>query len=327
MPWKPDEPGEVPTLGFQVGEWIEANCVVPDQEHAGEPYRLTEEMWTFLAWHYRLKPDAREGQKAQAFHYRRSILVRPQKWGKGPLTAAIICAEAVGPSMFAGWDADGKPVAKPRATPRIQVTASTEDQTGNVYKHLLPMIQMGPLADVIHDAGVTRINLPEGGDIEPVTSKARSRLGAPITFALQDETGTWTKENGGLDLADTQRRGLAGMGGRSIETTNAWDPSEQSVAQRGFESKAADIYRDFPQSPASWSYANKAERRRIHRFAYGNSWWVDLDDIEGMAAELMEYDPTQAERFFGNRIVAGRGAWLPPGLWERAYERALAART
>jgi hypothetical protein len=50
----------------------------------------------FLAHHYRLKLDAQVGQLATAFTYRRSILVRPQKWGKGPLTAAIICAEALG---------------------------------------------------------------------------------------------------------------------------------------------------------------------------------------------------------------------------------------
>jgi hypothetical protein len=318
VPWKPDEPDEVPTLGYQVGEWIEAHCVIPDGEYGGLPFLLTDEQWTFLAHHYRLKVDAREGQLAQAFTYRRSLLVRPQKWGKGPLVAAMICAESVGPSLFAGWDADGKPVAKVRATSRIQVTASSEDQTGNVYGHLLPMIQRGPLADVIPDAGVTRTNLPDGGYIEPVTSKARSRLGAPITFAPQDETGTWTTANGGQILADTQRRGLAGMGGRSVETTNAWDPAEQSVAQRGFESKALDIYRDFPQSPSSWSYGDKRDRRKIHKFAYGDSWWIDLDGIEAEAAELMERDPAQAERFFGNRIVAGRGSWLPEGLWDRA---------
>ena len=62
MPWKPSEPGEVPTLGWQVGEWIEEHCVIPDQEHMGEPYKLTDEMWDFLARHYQLKPDAREGQ-------------------------------------------------------------------------------------------------------------------------------------------------------------------------------------------------------------------------------------------------------------------------
>ena len=96
MAWRgPEFDGEVPTLGASVGEWIEAHCVIPDQDHAGMPYRLTDEMWNFLLHHYRLEPDATESKWGTAFHYRRSQLVRPQKWGKGPFSAAIICAEAL----------------------------------------------------------------------------------------------------------------------------------------------------------------------------------------------------------------------------------------
>lgn len=327
MAWRgPEYEGEFPTLGWDVGEWIESFCVVPDREHGGQPYKLTDEMWTFLAHHYRLNLNARVGQLATAFAYRRSILVRPQKWGKGPLTAAIICAEALGPVVYDGYDANGEPVGRPQSTPRIQIAATTDDQTDNVYGHLLPMIQRGPLADLIPDAGVTRINLPYGGWVEPVTSKATSRLGQPITLAIQDETGIWTKQNGGHALAKTQRRGLAGMSGRSIETTNAWNPAELSVAQMGFESKVTDIYKDYRQSPATLSYKNKADRRKIHKIVYGDSWWVDLDAIEAEAAEIMETDPSDAERFFGNRVVAGSDAWLKVGLWERAFRDAMAAQ-
>lgn len=325
MPWRgPEVAGEVPTLGPQVGEWIEDHCVIPDGEHGGESYKLTEEMWAFLAHHYRLRPDAREGQLATAFHYRRSILVRPQKWGKGPLTAAMICVEAIGPTVFAGWDAYGEPVAKARSTPRMQIAATSDDQTGNVYDHLVPMIQRGPLGDLIPDAGLTRVLLPDGGIIEPVTSKAKSRLGAPISFAVMDETGVWVGESG-HDLAKTLRRGLAGMGGRSVETTNAWNPAELSVAQLGYEAKAEDIYRDYRVPPVHLSYSNKAERRKIHRHVYGDSWWVDLDGIEAEAAEILESDPANAERFFGNRVVAGSSAWLPRGLWEDSHAGTLVA--
>ena len=100
------------------------------------------------------------------------------------------------------------------------------------------MIELGNLAADIPDTGLTRINLPGGGLIEPVTASARSRLGQRITFAVQDETHSWLKSNGGRALADNQRRNLAGMKGRSIETTNAWDPAEQSVAQETWESDA-----------------------------------------------------------------------------------------
>ena len=319
MPWRgADEPGEVPTLGFAVGEWIEEYCVIPDGDFKGTPYLLTDEMWTFLAHYYRLRVDADPQRPASAWTYRRGQLVRPQKWGKSPFTAALICAEAVGPALFGGWDADGEPVGRPWSTPLIQVTASSEDQTDNVYRALVPMIDYGPLADIITDTGETRINLPGDGRIDPVTSKARSRLGQRVTFVVQDETGTWTKSNGGTSLATTQNRGLAGMGARGVEITNAWDPAELSVAQQTFESRVTDIYRDYRSAPKTLSYRNKVERRKIHRIVYGDSWWVDLDRIEAEAAEIMERGPAEAERFFGNRVVAGSDAWLPDGLWERA---------
>ena len=40
---------------------------------------------------------------------------------------------------------------------------------------------------------------------------------------------------------------------------------------------------------------------------------------EMRAKALMKTDPTQAERFFGNRLVQGGGAWLEDGLWESCY--------
>jgi hypothetical protein len=323
MPWRgPSYEGEFPTLGWLVGEWIEANCVIPDGEAQGQPYRLTDEMWRFLAHHYRLKLDARPGQRSPAFHNRRSQLVRPQKWGKSPFTAAMICVEAVGPVLFDGWDAAGEPVGRPWPTPIIQITANSEDQTNNVYGALTPMIQMGPLDKVIR-AGEQAVKLPGGGRIDPVTSKARSRLGQRVTFVVMDETGLWTEANGMLEVAKTQRRGLAGMAGRAVETTNAWDPAENSYAQRTYESDATDIYRDYVKAPphdsdtGAWSYKNKRERRRIHEIVYGDSWWVDLDAIDAEAAELIEYDPGNAERFFGNRVVAGLGAWMPEDVWLR----------
>lgn len=110
-------------------------------------------------------------------------------------------------------------------------------------------------------------------------------------------------------------------------TTNAWDPAEESVAQTTYEAAAEDVFK-FYRNPdlalrdgqgRPLRYRNKAHRRRIHEYVYDGSWWVDLDSIEAEAAELMERDPAQAERFFGNRIVHGAGAWLKPGLWDGAY--------
>jgi hypothetical protein len=261
---------EVMTLGPVVTDWIERHCVIPDGEQMGQPFRLTQEMKDFVDAFYAVDLGTRKfvfGRGGQ--------LIRPQKWGKGPFSAALICAEAAGPVLpvFAGGELVG---GKAWETPWIQVTAVSEDQTDNVFRALLPMIQLSAKLNMeISDTGLTRVNLPGGGYIEPVTASARSRLGQRITFVVQDETHSWVQSNGGLQLADNQRRNLAGMGGRFLETTNAFDPVEASVAQRTFESKAPGTLLDDAEPPAG-SVRNKRERRKVLQAVYGDSWWVDL---------------------------------------------------
>ncbi|MCO6011425.1 hypothetical protein NE236_41395 [Actinoallomurus purpureus] len=255
--------------------------------------------------------------------------------GKGPWSATIICNEAVGPAVFAGWAKGGEvwdcrdhgcdcgwvweyepgdPMATHWPTPLIQLLATSEDQVGNVYRPLQAMAKHGPLASMMR-VGEGFIRLPSDGKVDVVTSSAQSRLGNPIIFALQDETGLYTATNKMIRVAETQRRGAAGMGGRSMETTNAPDPSEGSVAQRTLESKRPDIFRFWQQAPASLRYHIKSERRKIHKYVYRGSAHVDLDAIEAEAAELLEKDPGQAERFFGNRMVSGIGTWLDAATW------------
>lgn len=326
-----------------VPAWIERHCVVPDGWSAGRPFRLVSWQLEATANHWRVRPEAQvpPGQpalEAAAFVYRRSQVVLPQKAGKSPLSAAWVCVEAVGPVLFAGWARGGEqyvcrdhgcpcgwvydylpgePMGWPWPSPLIQITGPSQDNTDNVYRALRPMIENGRLSAVIPRTTEEFIRVP-GGEIVPVTSSANTRLGNPLTFAIQDETGVWTKQNRMVAVAETQRRGLAGMKGRAIETTNAWDPAEQSVAQRTFETHSEDVYRLMPQAPPRLSYGNRVERARIHRAVYAGSHWVDLDVIDAEAQELLESDPHQAERFYGNRLVHGQAAWMPDGAWEAA---------
>lgn len=319
MPWRgPEYPGEFPTLGYLVAEWIEESCAVPDRHLAGDPLVLSDEQLSILLWEYRLWPDAvvDPNRPSAPFVYNGVVIVRPQKWGKGPLSSADICAQAQGPVLFAGWDANGEPVGMPWPKPHIQVAAVSTDQTDNIWRALVPMIELGNIAADIPDTGLTRINLPNGGLIEPVTSSARSRLGQRITAAYQDETHSWTKRNDGHKLADTQRRNLAGTGGRWFATTNAFDPSENSVAQQDIEQPTDDVRIDYP-TPLTGSWNNKRDRRRILKHAYQGAPWVDLDRIEHDCQRLANKgDPGQAERFFGNRIVAAASAAFDATLWK-----------
>jgi hypothetical protein len=123
------------------------------------------------------------------------------------------------------------------------------------------------------------------------------------------------------------RRGAAAMGGRSIETTNCYDPAEQSVAQRTAESKSTDIFKFYEPPPPELKYTVARDRAKIHAINYAGSPHADLNGIEGESAELAETDPAQAERFYGNRIVAGLGSWCDGDAWDaRAKVQELSKR-
>ena len=313
MPWRgPETPGEFPTLGYLVADWIEAWCVIPDGDAAGEPFLLTDEMVRFLLWFYRVDPGGK-------FEYRGGQLRRSQKWGKGPFAGAISWAEALGPVRFDGWDAAGEPVGKPWATPLIQHAAVSEDQSDNTFGATYQMAVRGPLADWPGlDLGITRVNLPNRGQIEPVTASAPSRLGQRLTFVVLDESHLLTESNGGVRLAANMRRNVAGMNGRWLETTNAYDPAEASVAQRTDEGKAPDVHIDARPAP-DVSLTDKRALKRALRVAYGDSHWVDLDRI---IAEI--HDPSTAEadarRFFLNQIVVGTSDFIDPVAWAAASD-------
>jgi len=349
---------DFPTLWVAI-DWTEAHCVIPDRDHKGSPFiHYTYQLWFSVNW-YRVKPTARLGQMATAFHNRRAQLVGPQKYGKGPAAGALVVAQARGPVVFDGWAegdeiydcADhgcdcgwvyeyrlGEPMGRPWATPLIQLTGTSDDAIDkNAYGYVQAMFRYGPLAGQV-TVGEEFTRLPNDGKIETVTSSALSRLGNPIIFALQDETGTYTDTNKLRKVAETQRRGAAGMGGRSIETTNAWDPGEDTVAQRTWESKRPDIFR-FWRNPddeltlkrkdgTPFRFAVARERRKILEFVYTGADHIDLDGIEAEALELMEKDPGQAERFFGNRALSGHGAWCVPERWnDRAKPQPVAPKT
>lgn len=317
MPWRgPEYPGAFPTLGYQVADWIEASVVVPDREAAGQPFILSDPQLRFLLWFYRMDP------KTGRFAYDRGgTLVAPQKWGKGPFSAAVVLAEAEGPVLPAGWDADGEPVGRPWATPVIQVTAVSGDQTENVWTALVPMIELGHLAADIPDTGETRINLRSGGTIKPVTSAHRSRLGQRITFAVQDQTESWLRSNHGRLLADNQRRNLAGTGGRFLETPNAWNEHEDSVAQQTWENDEPGVYR-WMADAGPGSIRNKRERRRMLRKVYDGHrddqprGWINIDRLESEVVALLDRDQGQAERYFLNRVGSGADSAFDMDKWK-----------
>lgn len=356
---------DFPTLGDLWSAWIERHCRVPDRHERGRPFREYDWQFWCTASHGRIRPDAVHDPARpllnQAFVYRRSQVIAPQKMGKGPWVACRVCVHAVGPSEFAGWASEGdvyrcdahgcdcgwtypylpgEPMGERHPSPLIQIMATSDDQVGNIWRPLKSMISLGPLRSLLLPRGEFIRIVGDSGDsdmdrIDRVTASAQSRLGAPVSEVFGDETGLYTKSNKLLGVWETMRRGAAGMGGRSTETTNAPDPSEDSAAKRTMESARADIFRywrdpDGPGGPrhrdsSKLSFLSKRDRMRILRYVYAGADHINLDSINAEAEELIERDPAQAERFFGNRMSAGLGTWLPVGLWAEAYADAVAS--
>lgn len=328
---------DFPTLGFLIADWIEQHCFVADGWSMGDPFVHDGwQLWCTVN-HYRVKPGAKFDPArpvgAPAFVNRRSLIVGPQKTGKSPWGASIVAAEAVGPVIFAGFAAGGEayrcedhgcgcgwvyfyepgePMGIPRPMSTIQLLATAEDQTDNVYRPLQEMIRRGPLAEQMK-VREGFIRLPHNGRIDPITSAPNSKLGNPIHFALADESGLYTGRL--AKVWETMRRGLAGMSGRGIEITNPWDPMDNSVAQQTYASRSRDIFRFYRKPPEGLEFTKARDRKKILQYVYKGSPWVDLASIEAESAEILETDPAQAMRFFGNMLVQGLGSYLPDSLW------------
>jgi hypothetical protein len=351
---------DFPTL-YVVAAWIQRHCIIPDGFRKGQSFRMYDwQLWCTLN-HYRIKPDAQQDPdylagdpeaipvRTEAFHYRRSQVIAPQKTGKGPWSAAWVAAEGLGPVLFYDWAGEndayvcadngcgcewvyrykpGEPMGHAWPTPLIQLLATSEDQVDNVYRPLQAMARNPRLRDrMLVREGFIRLRDedgdPEQNRIDVVTSSAQSRLGNPITFCLQDESQLYVDTNKMRKVAQTMRRGAAAMGGRSGETTNCFDPSENSVAQTTYESTKKDIFKFYEPPPPDLKYTRRDERRRIHAFNYKGSPHADLHGINAEAEDLYDEDPAQAERFYGNRIVYGAGSWMDGTQWEARSWRKL----
>lgn len=310
---KPAYPGEYPTLGWQIIDFIEAYLRVPAGEGTGQPLRLTDEQIKFICAAHRIHPVSGK------WFYRRSVLRRPKGWGKSPIVGAVALAHLTGPVVFDGWDANGEPVGKQHPSPWVQVAATAEDQTDNTWAPVMAMVAESSADELGLDMGLTRIfRKGRPGRMEPCTAKAPSKEGTPVTFCVMDETHLWLPGNGGQRLAATLRRNVGKTAGITIETTNAHRPGETSVAEDSWEAAqraTADVHYDSLEAPQLDDLEDRELLLDALRIAYGDASWVDLERI---AAECTDpaTDPSDARRFYLNQLVASESDAVEIELWD-----------
>ena len=338
MPWRPNVPGEVPTLGHLVIEWIEGLLAAPDRM-VYEPFQLYEEQVDFLHRFYALDP------RTCKRIYRRGVYSRSRGAGKSPFMGAVSLVEALGPVVPAGWDGNGQPVGKPWREVRtvvVHIMAVSEKQTANTWTPLLEMCS-GPLVDFYPGLEPldTFVNLPgpRGSKIEPITSSARTIKGARPVFSVLDQTEEWVPGNGGPNLLQKAKNNAAKVGGHFIETPNAYIPGEKSVAedtalywQTIKEGRARDtgLYYDHREAPPETDMADRESLVAGLRYAYGDSsgdprgcvihtpscppGHVDLDFLVATIWDPTS-DPQVSKSDFLNQITHASDAFLSSPQW------------
>ena len=300
-------------------DWYSEMLAQPDCADY-QPLVLTPEQARFILNYYRLDPNT--GKRV----YRRALFSRPKKWGKSPMMGAIGCGEALGPVVFDGWDANGRPVGKPWAevrTPWVQFAAVNEDQTRNAFSAVLEMLRQGPVMDYYDvDPMESFVALPKGR-IEYITAAGTSKEGQRPVWAALDQTESWFKNNGGVNLAAVIRRNLAGTGGTSIETPNAYRPGSGSVSEASFEyaqaieegrARETSFLIDHREAPADTDMSDDDSLREGLLHAYGDSareagGWVDVDRIMADIRDPAS-DPQDSRQYFLNQITHASDSWV-----------------
>lgn len=343
MPWKPDYEGEYPTLGWLALDWMTTYLARPETPEY-EPLILTREQAEFVLRFYQLDPITCKRI------IQRGVLSRPRGWGKSPITAAIACLEALGPTYPAGWDADGKPVGAPWSTvrkPLVEIAAVSEGQVDtNTWSPLKDMLSIGPAIDDYPGLEVMEgfVNLPYGR-IQKRTASAGSAKGAPAHFVVADQTEEWTKGNGGINLYNKLKNNVLKRGGHLLESPNAFTPGDGSVAENtmnayqqireGRTKLVTSVYYDHREAPPETDYGDEESLMRGLAVAYGDSadvefcaihnppcerpGWVDLEPLRDSFWQP-DTDIQVARADWLNQITHAADAWISHPVWRACYD-------
>jgi hypothetical protein len=303
------------TLGWGFLTW----CGRWLQESRGVPWRFTLEQARFLLWWYAVSPSGR-------FLYRDGVFQRLKGHGKDPIGACLSGGEMLGPVRVVDW-VDGQPVGGECDAAWVQTAAVSLKQTKNTMR-LFPGlftaeararfgIQIG--REQVHALGDERF-------MEAVTSSPATLEGARSTFVLLNETHHWLENNDGHEMAATiERNSTKAKGGaaRTLRITNAYEPGEDSVAERDREAwekaqsgEVADVglLYDSLEAPPEAPLTPEAAPSVVEAIR-GDSTWLDTESIVKSIIDIRN-PPSRSRRFWYNQITAAEDAWCDPQQWD-----------
>lgn len=303
------------TLGWQVLAW----CGRWLQHARGRPWRFTDEQARFLLWWYAVDEGGR-------WIYRDGVLQRLKGWGKDPLGACLCAVEMLGPCRVDRMER-GQPVPADSPDAWVQIAAVSLEQTKTTMR-LFPGLFSDSAKQQfrLHVGKETIYGLGDRRLIQAVTSSPSTLEGARATLVILNETHHWAAQNSGHDMADViERNAVKSQGGsaRTLRMTNAYEPGEDSVAQRDREAWDAvvagrvapngmlyDSLEAPPDAPLSLSAAPA-----VVAGVRGDSVWLDVERIVESIGDVRN-PPSRSRRFWYNQITATEDAWLAPQEWD-----------
>lgn len=304
------------TLGWQSLAWAAENLKHGD----GRPWRFTNEQARWWLWWYAV-------DETGTFLFTQGVLQRLKGWGKDPVAAALAAVEFVGPCRFSHFDASGQPVAKPHPEAWIQIAAVSAEQTKNTMR-LFPSLftkQAIQRYEIELNKGV--IYAHHGAQIiDAVTSNADTLEGARATLVIKNETHRWRANNAGHDMAEVIENNAtksADGAARALSITNAYEPSEDSVAQRereAYEDMVAGtvlvkgIMYDSLEAPPDAPLTAEAAPAVIEAIR-GDSVWLHIPRLVNRILDP-KTPPSRARRFWYNQIETAEDAWADPKDWD-----------
>lgn len=325
--WQPLFDGHVCSLGYTVLDWIETYCCHGPGDVQGQPLNYDDEIRDFVIECYRLNPAT--GRRV----VREAILSRPKGRAKSEVAGMVVCAEALGPVRFGGWDADGQPVGRPVVSPLIKCLATEESQAGNTFENAAFVLgEWGP--DVHPDvfggtSGVrkyqsaTAVYLPNGGEVRASTSGSASKDGGKETFVVPDESHLYVLP----ELRSMYATVMRNLGKRklaepwALQTTTAYRVGEQSIAEQKLTAwrkgeLGPDVYVDHREAKGRIDIRDEARTLAQLRDVYGEAMhpergWMEAERVyKDMLDPTVCPDDATAARYYLNRAMSGSDAWI-----------------
>lgn len=313
------------TLGWHALAWSATYL----QHYVGAPWRYTAEQARLTLWWYAMDPATTR------FLWRDGVIQRLKGWGKDPLIATWSAFEFVGPCRFGGvadetneWGVPaGQPLGVPHPAAWVQIAAVSQDQTRNTMTLFPSILTKRAIEEYRIDLGKEIIYADKGrARIEAVTSSPRALEGGRPTFVSLGETHHWVESNQGHEMAAVIERNAtksADGASRTLANTNAYEPGEDSVAERtreAFESaeagRAAEVglFYDSLEAPAE-AKLTEAWIAPTLKAVRGDSVWLDIDRLKASILDVRN-PPSRSRRFWFNQIVAAEDAFLAPYEWD-----------